>query len=273
MMEEKVEMRKMGVELSETLLGKGAYSQVYKAFVQQNGEWKSAACKIILKKPNKESLDVCLKREIKVYQCISHESIIKLYKIIERQNEGKIYMLMEFCTSDLLQILEEKSAVPENEAREYYRQIASAVDYLHERNIAHRDIKCDNILLTGNQQVKLADFGFATWCLDADGRHRQSTNYCRTDPYASPELLAYTPYYPKLADMWACGVVLYLILTGFFPFSDDVVYQYKQQTKKIWKYHGNGFSKSLKLLLQFLLEPDINHRLTAKETMRCKWLN
>ena len=267
--QEETELRKKGYELTEKLIGKGSYSQVFKAFVRQSESWKPLACKVINKKFNKQTLDLALQRELNILKCISHKNIINLYETVEL---NKTYIFMELCPTDLLEYLQQQSALPERNAKLWFDQLSSALYYLHSKNIAHRDIKCENILITEDMTVKLADFGFATWCLGRNGEHRQSVNYCRSDAYASPELLALTPYYPKVADTWALGVVLYTMVNAVMPFHSNVKIQLKQQTRRSWRFHAKDLSPEVKVLIEGLLEPEIELRFSALEVRKSNWL-
>lgn len=104
--------------------------------------------------------------------------------------------------------LQKYGELREKQARLWFRQILVAVSYLHSMNLAHRDIKCENILITCSNNVKLCDFGFSRLCVDLKGRQVYSRTFCGSLAYAPPELIKGVPYDPTVADMWALGITL-----------------------------------------------------------------
>lgn len=99
--------------------------------------------------------------------------------------------------------------------------MVSAVEYLHSKDIAHRDLKCENILLTSKDNIKIGDFGFARLCRDAQtGTRVLSNTFCGSAAYAAPEVLQGVSYNPKMYDVWSLGCVLYIMLCGSMPFDD-----------------------------------------------------
>lgn len=101
-----------------------------------------------------------------------------------------IYMLMDYCRhGDLLEYIKEYGSFSEDKAKYYFKQIVSAVSYLHALDIAHRDLKCENVFLMWNNHVKLGDFGFARTCTDSLGRKAMSDTFCGSAAYAAPEIL------------------------------------------------------------------------------------
>ena len=107
--------------------------------------------------------------------------------------------------------------MPESSAKLYFKQLINAIDYSHSKGIVHRDIKPENILLDGNSNLKLADFGLSN--LIRDGKHFLTS--CGSPNYASPEVINGEPYDGPASDVWSCGVVLYASLTGTLPFDSD----------------------------------------------------
>lgn len=124
---------------------------------------------------------------------------------------------MELATGgDLLTLLTEKTRLVEAEAVRYFREIAGAVDFLHAHNIAHRDLKLENVLLTASGASKLCDFGLAHDY--GEGARAPLYDVCGSKSYVAPEVLLEKGYDGCVADVWSLGVCLFAMLTGFFPF-------------------------------------------------------
>lgn len=131
-------------------------------------------------------------------------------------------------SGDLLQYIVDKRLINDNQTRIWFRQIALAVQYLHTMDIVHRDIKCENILISKNFTVKLADFSFSKFIKRS--KRLNCNTYCCSVPYAPPELLSLRPYDGKSSDVWSLGVVLYIMIYKKMPFNKhDIKRMYKQQ--------------------------------------------
>lgn len=142
--------------------------------------------------------------------------------------------------------------------------------------IAHRDMKCENVLLTSNFNVKLADFGFARYVIDNRGKRVLSDTYCGSLSYAAPEILRASPYNPKIADLWSLGVILYILLNKSMPFDDtDIKRLYEQQTNRKWKFRSKiaeTLSEQVKKLVTRLLEPDVSKRWKLDQILHSEWI-
>ena len=142
--------------------------------------------------------------------------------------------------------------------------------------IAHRDMKCENVLLTSNLNVKLADFGFARYVIDNRGKRVLSDTYCGSLSYAAPEILRACPYNPKIADVWSLGVILYILLNKSMPFDDtDIKRLYEQQTNRKWKFRSKSaavLSEQVKKLVSHLLEPDVSKRWKLEQIINSEWI-
>lgn len=146
-------------------LGEGSYAKVYLAeFTAENQDRKSQlACKIVdTSKAPKDFVRKFLPRELDILVKLNHPHIIHIHSIFQRKN--KYFIFMRFAENgDLLEFVLKKGSISEAQARVWMRQLALAVQYLHDMEIAHRDLKCENALITNNYNVKLADFGFARY--------------------------------------------------------------------------------------------------------------
>ncbi|KAG7187874.1 hypothetical protein KM043_013854 [Ampulex compressa] len=177
---------------------------------------------------------------------------------------------------DLLDFILHSGSVAESQARIWFRQLALGLQYLHEMEIAHRDMKCENVLLTLNYNVKLADFGFARHMVDTRGRRVLSDTYCGSLSYVAPEVLHGAPYNPKVSDIWSLGVILYIILNKAMPFDDTNLKRlYEQQTSRRWKFRSkvaSSLSDNVKKLMSHILEPDITRRWCLDHIIRSDWI-
>ena len=202
---------KLGIEL-----GSGAFGKVVLGKHIITGE--TVAIKILDKKIlNKTPEDYDLvKKEMSILKLVKHKYIIQLYEIL--QTEKYIFIVMEYCEGkDFMDYIISKNNLPESEALKYFQQLINALFYLHSQNIAHRDIKIDNILLDHNKNLKLIDFGLSTKYQE----NKLLDQPCGTIVYSAPEVLEGKLYHGMLADIWSSGIVLYGMLCGYLPFSEE----------------------------------------------------
>ena len=188
-------------------LGEGAFGSVRLGVNRQTGE--KVAIKI-LEKNRLKSEDKCrIQREIKILKKLRHPNIVHLYSIIE--TEKQILIIMEYIQGqELFHYILLKKKISEEEACYYFSQIVSAVEYLHNLKIAHRDIKSENILIDQNtKRIKLIDFGLSNTYGDKDEGILSTS--CGSPLYAPPEMLKGEIYKGNSIDIWSIGVVLYFI--------------------------------------------------------------
>ncbi|KAJ2415595.1 hypothetical protein GGI10_001591 [Coemansia sp. RSA 2530] len=199
-------------------IGRGGFGKVYRAKRRQGNEL--VAVKVVDKRALKDkAAELRLAAEVAIHESLSHGGVVQLYDSFE--DERFVYLVMEHCSGgDLWRYLKQRggggelAALAEGEARHVMRQTAGAVAYLHAHGVLHRDLKLANILLTQSMDVRVADFGLATWV-----GHIEPTTMCGTPSYISPEILARQPYGLE-ADVWALGCLLVTLLTGSQPFRD-----------------------------------------------------
>lgn len=163
-----------------------------------------------------KSCKLALAREVSVLSKLNHPHVVEFCNAFEDAHH--VYIATEFCPrGDLYHYLKERHrGLPEREALKYLRQVLSALGYLHAHGISHRDVKPENVLMSPNGKLKLADFGMCYW--RRPGGERSTRQHCGTPQYAAPEIMRKAAYVPEHADMWACGVMLFAMLTHTLPF-------------------------------------------------------
>lgn len=186
---------------------------------------------------------------------------------------------MQFAENgSLLDAIHSRKFLTEDIACSYFRQLMSAIEYIHGLGVCHRDIKCENILLDKKNSIKLIDFGFSKRLKGNDSQERisleegaighiqyppkiEDTNglsqtYCGSFAYASPEILKGIPYDPLKSDVWALGVVLYAMVYGRLPFEDKDVKKLVQQVQNSIKFREMPrVSEECKNLIKGMLSP------------------
>ncbi|KAI4495414.1 hypothetical protein M0802_008628 [Mischocyttarus mexicanus] len=259
-------------------IGQGSYATVHLAeYVDGTSSKKMRlACKIFDKeKAPPDFLEKFFPRELEILTKIENPHIIQVHSILQRG--PRVFIFMRYADNgDLLDFVTRNGVVPEQQSKLWFRQMASGLQYLHSKNIAHRDLKCENILLSRKFNVKLADFGFARFCVDHEGRRVLSKTYCGSAAYAAPEVVSGTPYNPKLADVWSLGIILFIMLNASMPFDDSNLRKLlKDQMSRNWVFRSRvreSVSTSAKSIVRHILEPDITLRLTLDRVLGHEWV-
>eukprot|EP00076_Gallus_gallus_P016781 XP_015136280.1 maternal embryonic leucine zipper kinase isoform X3 [Gallus gallus] len=234
-------------ELHETI-GTGGFAKVKLGRHLLTGE------KVAIKIMDKVALGDDLPRvktEIDAMKNLSHQHVCRLYHVIETSK--KIFMVLEYCPGgELFDYIVSKDRLSEEEARVFFRQIVSAIAYVHSQGYAHRDLKPENLLIDEEHNLKLIDFGL---CAKPKGGLDYRLNTCCGSPaYAAPELIQGKAYIGSEADIWSMGVLLYALLCGFLPFDDDnVMALYRRITRGKYAV-PKWLSPSSTLLLNQLLQ-------------------
>ncbi|XP_021236938.1 maternal embryonic leucine zipper kinase isoform X1 [Numida meleagris] len=252
-------------ELHETI-GTGGFAKVKLGRHLLTGE------KVAIKIMDKVALGDDLPRvktEIDAMKNLSHQHVCRLYHVIETSK--KIFMVLEYCPGgELFDYIVSKDRLSEEEARAFFRQIVSAIAYVHSQGYAHRDLKPENLLIDEEHNLKLIDFGL---CAKPKGGLDYRLNTCCGSPaYAAPELIQGKAYIGSEADIWSMGVLLYALLCGFLPFDDDnVMAVYRRITRGRYTV-PKWLSPSSTLLLSQLLQVDPKKRITVKHLLSHPWL-
>jgi 5'-AMP-activated protein kinase catalytic alpha subunit len=249
------------------LLGKGTFAKVYYGKHLATGE--SVAIKVISKdQVKKEGMMEQIQREISVMRLVRHPNIVELKEVMATKT--KIFFIMEYVRGGELFAKVAKGRLKEEAARKYFQQLISAIDYCHSRGVYHRDLKPENLLLDEDENLKISDFGLSALPeqFRQDGLlHTQ----CGTPAYVAPEVLRKKGYDGSKADIWSCGVILYVLLAGFLPFQDENVMKMYRKVFKAEYQFPPWFSTDSKRLISRLLVADPEKRITIPAIMRNHW--
>eukprot|EP00826_Nyctotherus_ovalis_P009019 TRINITY_DN12353_c0_g1_i13.p1 TRINITY_DN12353_c0_g1~~TRINITY_DN12353_c0_g1_i13.p1 ORF type:complete len:304 (+),score=84.18 TRINITY_DN12353_c0_g1_i13:150-1061(+) len=248
-----------------SLIGKGSFGRVFLMKHKVNGNL--IAVKVLPKSAymvNSGKAFKLLKQEIEIHKRLVHPNIIRLYNHTE--DLRSIYLLMEYADKGTLaNHLQSKSRLDEKEAFAYFRQVCDAVSFLHSCNLAHRDIKPDNVLLTQKSEAKLSDFGCCT-CLELTEKR-----LCGTPEYIAPEAIQTKEYQDK-SDVWSLGVLLYEMLYGKVPFSGSSIEDIFKSIVAHELVLDSSISESAKDLLLKLLSKNPASRPRMEEVMEHEWM-
>ena len=195
-------------------IGQGAYAKVYKALHLPTNT--KVAIKLYEKAKLTEKLrQKSIKREIKILSRLNHPNIVNFIDCFSTKNH--IYLVMELVRGlSLYELLKKQPdrRIKENNARTLIKQILKATVYCHSKCVSHRDIKLENIIISGTGVIKVIDFGFST-CIPNDKRVKM---FCGTPSYMAPEIAQKTEYCGPPVDIWAIGVLFFVLVSGKFPF-------------------------------------------------------
>nr|CAD7393682.1 unnamed protein product [Timema cristinae] len=177
---------------------------------------------------------------------------------------------------DVFEYMLKYGALDEELARYWFRQLSLALQYLHKLGITHRDLKCENALITEKYNVKLSDFSFARYTFDNKGAPALSNTFCGSFPYISPEIIRGRFYDPKCADVWALGVLLFIMLNKSLPYTESNIKKlYEKQMKQDWRFRSKRapfLSKEVKYLVRRMLTPKCSNRWDIDRVVNFDWV-
>lgn len=267
-------LRSYGYDAIRTL-GKGKYGHVILANVLDRGDLQ-VAIKILKRGPALDSYKVYVAREIIHHASLSHPFVIQLYEVF--LSEEYLCLVMELAASgDLFQLLQSRPGgrVSEDEGRYFFHQLAIGLEYIHGSGVANRDLKLENLLLTkteesGSLVLKICDFGYSKHVFNS-----APTSSVGTAGYSAPEIIiGGIAYDAKASDIWSVGVILYILVSGSYPFdvysptlAQDVV------NGKCAPFDQSlQISEALKDLIGRMLQPSPNKRITLSEIFQHPWV-
>ncbi|XP_042755932.1 CBL-interacting protein kinase 5 [Lactuca sativa] len=249
------------------LLGQGTFAKVYYARNLKTNQ--SVAVKVIDKEQvMKVGLIDQIKREIAVMRLVKHPNVVQLYEVMA--SKSKIYFAMEYVRGGELFNKVSKGRLKEDAARKYFQQLVAAVDFCHSRGVYHRDLKPENLLLDESGNLKVTDFGLSALC---ESRRQDGLLHttCGTPAYVAPEVINKKGYDGQKADIWSCGVILYVLLAAYLPFHDNnLMEMYKKISKGEFKC-PQWFAPEVKKLLSKILDPNPSTRITLAKLMENPW--
>ncbi|BAT83932.1 hypothetical protein LR48_Vigan03g071600 [Vigna angularis] len=249
------------------LLGQGNFAKVYHGRNLITG--MSVAIKAIDKeKILKVGLVDQIKREVAVMRLIRHRHVVELYEVMATKT--KIFFVMEHAKGGELFNKVLKGRLKVDAARKYFQQLISAVDYCHSRGVCHRDLKPENILLDENDNLMVSDFGLSA-LTESKRQDGLLHTVCGTPAYVAPEVISRKGYDGMKADIWSCGVILFVLLAGHLPFHDsNLMEMYRKISKGVFKF-PKWFAPDVRRLLSRILNPNPKARIPIARIMKCSW--
>ncbi|CAL5225961.1 g8763 [Coccomyxa viridis] len=242
-------------------LGQGSYGVVMLAVDKQTRE------KVAIKfwPRGAECINVDVQRELHHHSGFNHPNVIMFREVFITADH--VGLAMELAPNgDLFKKVRDAKGLAEAEARTIFQQLILAVDYCHRMGVANRDIKLENVLLGGDKKnpvIKLTDFGFSKSDLDSI-----PTTICGTPGYMAPEVLMGREYDGRMADVWSCGIMLFVMLYGFYPYDDtrEIV------LKDIPIPDRPATSQEVKRLIRSMVERDPKKRIKMEEICQQPWV-
>ncbi|XP_061915583.1 calcium/calmodulin-dependent protein kinase type II subunit gamma isoform X12 [Entelurus aequoreus] len=253
-------------------LGKGAFSVVRRCVKKSTGQ--EYAAKIINTKKLSARDHQKLDREARICRLLKHPNIVRLHDSISE--EGFHYLIFDLVTGgELFEDIVAREYYSEADASHCINQILESVSHIHQHDIVHRDLKPENLLLASKMKgaaVKLADFGLA---IEVQGDQQAWFGFAGTPGYLSPEVLRKDPY-GKPVDIWACGVILYILLVGYPPFWDEDQHKLYQQIKAgaydFPSPEWDTVTPEAKNLINQMLTINPAKRITSDQALKHPWV-
>ncbi|KAI6049196.1 serine/threonine-protein kinase BRSK1 isoform X1 [Marmota monax] len=248
----------------EKTLGKGQTGLVKLGVHCITGQ--KVAIKIVNREKLSESVLMKVEREIAILKLIEHPHVLKLHDVYE--NKKYLYLVLEHVSGgELFDYLVKKGRLTPKEARKFFRQIVSALDFCHSYSICHRDLKPENLLLDEKNNIRIADFGMASLQV---GDSLLETS-CGSPHYACPEVIKGEKYDGRRADMWSCGVILFALLVGALPFDDDNLRQLLEKVKRGVFHMPHFIPPDCQSLLRGMIEVEPEKRLSLEQIQKHPW--
>jgi tRNA A-37 threonylcarbamoyl transferase component Bud32 len=259
---------RVGSFLCERQIGLGSFASVWK------GHHIISHSPVAIKVIGKASIDNAvartrLQREIALLKQLNHPFIAELFQVTE--DADNYLLIMEYVEhGNLMDYVNDHGELSEDQARRYFLQLVSVLEYLHvDKRIAHRDLKCENVLLDRHNNIRLIDFGLSNMFSEAAPSLQTA---CGSPAYAAPEMVLGSGY-TQAADIWSAGIVLFAIMAGYLPFDDDQIQHILHKIVYSEIEFPETFSPQLVDLLKRMLCKDPRGRITAHMITQHPWFS
>ncbi|KAI3897044.1 hypothetical protein MKX03_015868 [Papaver bracteatum] len=259
-------IRKVGKYEVGRTIGEGTFAKV--KFAQNTETGESVAMKVLDRSTIiRHKMVDQIKREISIMKLVRHPYVVRLHEVLA--SRAKIYIILEFITGgELFDKIVHRGRLSETEARRYFQQLIDGVDYCHSKGVYHRDLKPENLLLDSQGNLRISDFGLSA--LPEEGVSLLRTT-CGTPNYVAPEVLSHKGYVGSVADVWSCGVILYVLLAGYLPFDElDLTTLYNKIGKAEFSC-PSWFPVGAKSLIYRILDPNPQTRIRMDEIRDDEW--
>ena len=249
------------------LLREGSSSKIYLAKSLYTDE--NVVIKAINKIKFQKNLDniLLITKQIETLKILKHRNIITLYEIYESINY--IFLITEYCSGkNLIEKIIQKKRFSEEEALIIFFQLLDAFTYMHKMNICHRNLRAEHILFDKNNRPKIVGFGYSSFYEKNKKIKGAYGSLC----YACPEIIDEQPYNPELADVWSLGVILYVLICGYLPFSDEDDDINKTLISEGKIEFPKEISNKLKDLLRHMLDKNPEKRYNFQKIVKHPWI-
>ncbi|XP_061992217.1 CBL-interacting serine/threonine-protein kinase 24-like [Rosa rugosa] len=265
MMKQKVTRNVGKYEVGRTI-GEGTFAKVKFARNAETGE--SVAVKVMAKSTIlKHRMVDQIKREISIMKIVRHPNIVRLHEVLAGRT--KIYIILEFVTGgELFDKIVHQGRLRENESRKYFQQLIDAVSHCHSKGVYHRDLKPENLLLDSYGNLKVSDFGLSA--LPQQGVGLLHTT-CGTPNYVAPEVLGNQGYDGAAADVWSCGVILFVLMAGYLPFHETNLATLYEKINAAQFSCPFWFSPGANSLIHKILDPNPKTRIRIEGIRKDPW--
>ena len=248
-------------------INEGNNSKIYLAKSKYTND--EVAIKIISKEPLQENLEdlILVLKQIESLKLLKHKNIISLYEIYE--SPKYFYFIMEYLPKkNLIEKIILKKRLSENEALIIFIQLLDALIYMNQMNIAHRNLRTEHILFDKNNRPKIIGFNYSTFFEKDKKLDGQYGSLC----YICPEILNEEQYNPELSDVWSLGVILYVMICGYLPFSEENDEKNKNNITEGKVEYPKEISNKIKDLLKHMLEVNANKRYNYQKILKHPWV-